>query len=134
MALTPSQVEHYRRILIARRDELAKDTARAENAVGDQGELGQFDTGDQATADITKDGLLQEAGRESEALVQIEDALAHMAQGTYGICDDCGQEIPKARLDAVPWALLCVRDQEIADARRRADGTMTGGAPSRVVQ
>lgn len=134
MALTPSQVEHYRRILIARRNELADETARAESAVGDQSELAQADTGDRATADITKEGLLQEAGRDSETLVQIEAALDHIEKGTYGICDDCGREIPKARLDAVPWALLCVRDQEIADSKRRADGTMTGGAPSRVVQ
>jgi DnaK suppressor protein len=133
MALTRSQVEHYRRILIARRSELAEGTARAESAVGDQDELEQLDSGDRATADVAKEDLLQEAGRDSEQLAQIEAALAHIAEGTYGVCDDCGEEIPVSRLDAVPWALLCVRDQEISDKKRRADGLMSGGAPSRVV-
>ncbi len=133
MALTPSQVEHYRRILIARRSELAEGTARAESAVVDQDQLEQLDSGDRATADVAKEDLLQEAGRDSEVLVQIEAALAHIAEGTYGICDDCGEEIPVSRLDAVPWALLCVRHQEISDKKRRADGLMSGGAPSRVV-
>ncbi len=133
MALTRSQVEHYRRILIARRSELAKGTARSESAVADQDDLERLDTGDRATADVAKEDLLQEAGRDSEQLVQIEAALAHIAEGTYGICDDCGEEIPVSRLDAVPWALLCVRDQEISDKKRRADGLMSGGAPSRVV-
>jgi RNA polymerase-binding transcription factor len=133
MALTRSQVEHYRRILIARRSELAEGTARAESAVVDQDELEHLDTGDRATGDVAKEDLLQEAGRDSEQLAQIEAALAHITEGTYGICDDCGEEIPVSRLDAVPWALLCVRDQEISDKKRRADGLMSGGAPSRVV-
>lgn len=134
MALTRSQVEHYRRILIARRSELADGTARAESAAADQEGLGHLDTGDRATADVAKEDLLQEAGRESEQLWQIEAALAHIEAGTYGICDDCGNEIPVLRLDAVPWALLCVKDQEISDTKRRADGTLSGGAPSRVVR
>jgi DnaK suppressor protein len=134
MALTPSQIEHYRQILIERRDELARGTARAESDVGDQGELAHLDYGDKATADTTKDDLLQEAGRDSEQLQQIEEALARIAEGKYGICIECGKEIPQARLDAVPWATLCVRDQEIADQKRREAGTMSGGAPSRVVR
>jgi RNA polymerase-binding protein DksA len=134
MALTPSQVEHYRQILVARRDELAAETVRAESGVADQDELGRMDYGDRASADTAKEDLLQEAGRDSEELQQIEAALRHIAAGTYGICEECGREIPVARLDAVPWALLCVRDREIADRQRRAAGTMSGGAPSRVVR
>ena len=134
MALTPSQVEHYRRILIARRNELANETARAESAVGEQEDLAHLDTGDRATADVATDDLLQEAGRDSDTLWQIEAALAQIAAGAYGFCEACGEEIPEIRLHAVPWALLCVRDQEIADKQRRAAGTMSGGAPSRVVQ
>jgi DnaK suppressor protein len=143
MALTPSQVEHYRQLLIARRDELANATARSESAVTDQDDLVQQDSGDRAIADNAKDELLDSAGRDSDELWQIESALVHIKQGKYGICDMCGEEIPKSRLDAVPWALLCVRDQEIADEQRRHDKTrhdktrhdktMTGGAPSRVV-
>lgn len=131
MALTSSQLDHYRRILTARRDELASATVRAESEVPDQEELGHRDTGDRATADVAREDLLQEASRDSEQLQQIDAALARIDGGTYGACAVCGQEIPKARLDAVPWAILCVRDQEIAD-RRRASRAMSGGAPSRV--
>jgi DnaK suppressor protein len=133
MALTSSQVEHYRQILIARRDAMANATARSENSVSDQDDLGQQDAGDRSIADNAKDELLNSAGRDSEELSAIESALAHIRQGTYGICDMCGEEIPKSRLDAIPWALLCLKDQEIADEQRRRGKTMTGGAPSRVV-
>ena len=133
MALNSSQVEHYRRILIARRDEVASATVRAESEVSDQDELVQFDGADKSVADVAKDDLLQQAGRDSEQLGQIDSALSHIAEGKYGICDMCGEQIPVTRLNAVPWALLCIRDQEIADSRRRRAGTMSGGAPSRVV-
>jgi DnaK suppressor protein len=134
MALTPSQTEHYRQILLERRNELAKETVRAESEVGDQGDLTHLDYGDKATAAAAKDALLQEAGRESEQLQQIEHALARIAEGEYGLCAACGKPIPQSRLDAVPWATFCVVDQEIADEQRRDAGAMTGGAPSRVVR
>jgi DnaK suppressor protein len=133
MALTPEQLEHYRLLLTERRDELAQGTARAENEVADQSDLEHLDPIDQATANNAKDESIQSAGRDSEQLAQIEDALRAIADGRYGVCQECGNEIPVARLNAVPWALLCVKDQEIADERRRHDGTLTGGAPSRVV-
>ena len=134
MALTPSQVEHYRRILVARRDELASGTVRAESEANEQDELARLDYGDRATADAAKDDLLQTAGRDSEKLGQIEGALIRINHGQYGICEECGQNIPISRLDAAPWATLCIRDQENSDRKRRAAGTMSGGAPSRVVR
>jgi DnaK suppressor protein len=132
MALTSTQIDHYRRVLTARRDELASATVRAEAEVADQEDLAHQDPGDRATADVAKDDLLQAAGRDSEQLAQIEAALGRIADGSYGVCAVCGQEIPKSRLDAVPWATLCVRDQEIADNKRRTADGLTGGAPSRV--
>lgn len=138
MALTPQQLEHYRQLLIARRDELARGTVRAESEILEKTyngseELERADPMDRATADNAMDERLQEAGRDSEQLAQVETALRAIEAGTYGVCSECGQEIPVARLDAVPWATLCIRDQEISDERRRHDGVMTGGAPSRVV-
>jgi RNA polymerase-binding protein DksA len=43
-----------------------------------------------------------------ELLQQIEDALERMAEGTYGKCEECGDAIPKARLDAIPYATYCL--------------------------
>ena len=37
-------------------------------------------------------------------------ALVKLDDGTYGVCDICGEQIPPARLDALPWAVLCVQD------------------------
>jgi len=45
---------------------------------------------------------------ERKLLMEIEDALARIENGTYGICEANGEPIPKGRLDAIPWARYCV--------------------------
>ena len=46
---------------------------------------------------------------EHEELRAIDLALGRITEGNYGMCDDCGKKIPKARLDAIPYAGLCVK-------------------------
>jgi RNA polymerase-binding transcription factor DksA len=43
-------------------------------------------------------------------LREVEDALTRIEEGTYGKCRICGREIPPERLEAVPWATLCIDD------------------------
>jgi len=45
---------------------------------------------------------------EKTLLVEVQQALARIENGTYGICTNCGQPIPEKRLEAIPWASLCV--------------------------
>jgi DnaK suppressor protein len=42
------------------------------------------------------------------AVVEIDRALAKIDTGNYGVCEQCGQPIPQARLQALPYASLCV--------------------------
>jgi DnaK suppressor protein len=47
--------------------------------------------------------------RELQAMLQdVDRALVKLDEGTYGICDRCGAQIPDARLEARPWSVLCV--------------------------
>lgn len=46
--------------------------------------------------------------QDAERLQQIDNALARILQGTYGLCLKCGKEIPKARLEVLPYAFLCI--------------------------
>lgn len=56
-------------------------------------------------------------GENSEAvLAEIDAALGRIEAGTYGICTNCGQQIPIERLEAYPWASLCI------DCKRRDEG------------
>lgn len=52
-------------------------------------------------------------------LSEVGDALARIAQGTYGTCADCGSAVPEGRLEAKPEAACCVACQAKRDRRRR---------------
>ncbi len=45
---------------------------------------------------------------EKTLLAEVQQALARIDNGTYGICSNCGQPIPEKRLEAIPWATLCL--------------------------
>lgn len=55
----------------------------------------------------------------SESLEQIEDALAKIEEGTYGICEECGGEIPVERLAVVLCATHCVACQSEVDRKKK---------------
>ena len=71
--------------------------------------------GDMAT--VTFDRELDEGLEEGamQTLAQIDRALARLDDGTYGICERCGNPIGEGRLRARPWATLCIDDQRRAD-------------------
>lgn len=48
---------------------------------------------------------------------QVASALQRIKTGEYGICADCDEPISERRLNAIPWAKLCIRCQEQADLR-----------------
>jgi DnaK suppressor protein len=65
-------------------------------------------------AELGSDNFAQELtlslmGNEKEVLEQIAAALERLREGTFGVCEECGKEIPEARLEAIPYAAFCVR-------------------------
>jgi len=65
-------------------------------------------------ADIGSDNYEQEFSlslmeNEGAALEKIQVSLDRIEEGTYGACEECGARIPKTRLNAIPYATLCVK-------------------------
>lgn len=65
-------------------------------------------------ADIGSDNFEQEftltlMANDEGALERIEAALERIEDGTYGLCEECGAKIPKARLNAIPYTAMCVK-------------------------
>lgn len=67
---------------------------------------------DQGTDDFDRTISLEVTSKEYEVLRHIERALEKIEENTYGICDITGEEIPMARLEAVPYAAMTVKAQE----------------------
>ncbi len=69
---------------------------------------------DSASATAERSEALAFIDNARERLADVDEALARMDAGSYGVCADCGKPIPEARLEARPWAVRCV---ECAAAR-----------------
>jgi DnaK suppressor protein len=69
--------------------------------------------------------VLRRHEREGELLRKIEAALHRMANGSFGECDRCGQDIPSSRLEAVPVTTLCLDCQDEEEMALRRFGRRT---------
>ena len=104
------EVRKYKRLLIARRDELLKHGSIGSGVSHTVSE--PTDVSDQAkTAQETE---LTERLRQtnSHLLRATEEALERIKRGTFGVCADCGRPIGRLRLQAVPWTRLCLNCKE----------------------
>jgi DnaK suppressor protein len=69
----------------------------------------------------------QLAELEARDLNQIERALKHLQQGTYGICEVCDGRIPVARLNALPYSTTCIKCQRERECSLHGQGLRGGG-------
>lgn len=117
-----ADVEHFRALLEGERDRLR----HARQAVHHEGSLLE-ESGDLAIgsgdhiADSATETFMRELdeGLEENAdhlLDEIEAALTRIAEGTYGLCRSCGQPIAPERLEAVPYATLCIDDKRALES------------------
>lgn len=84
-------------------------------------EAREHQSDDWAQADAERDLAFALEERESAELVAIDEALKRIADGSYGLCVDCGASIATARLHAAPTAMRCVGCQEKVE---RAQGSV----------
>lgn len=108
--------ELLRKFLIKKREEIVKE-AKTEIARYLKGETKQLvesalDDGDWSVIDLSEDINFKRLETHRENLTRIDEALRKLEEGTYGICEDCGEEIPKERLEVMPFAILCRDCQE----------------------
>ena len=102
----PADLQRYRKLLLEKRHELSSAQGEAHSRVPAAGGL-QGDIIDQANADAEAELQIQLHRTEGRLARAIEEALARIEQGIYGVCAVCQQPISKARLEAVPWTHLC---------------------------
>jgi RNA polymerase-binding protein DksA len=69
------------------------------------------DRGDLAEEYSSRERDLALQAMKAEHLEQVEEALARLDEGRYGLCENCGQQIPPGRLEILPYATLCVSCQ-----------------------
>jgi len=79
------------------------------------------DVSDQASAEADQNFSMRIRDRERKLLKKIEEALARMSSGTYGICERCDGNIPYKRLKARPVTTLCIECKTLQEQEERAN-------------
>jgi DnaK suppressor protein len=113
---------NLRNVLIKRRDALRKALAGDLSMLKELRNQASGDVVDAALDSAQDEISSQLAEVESRELAFIENALEQMRAGNYGRCEGCGSNIPLARLQALPYATLCIQCQ------REAEKSGTGGS------
>ena len=102
-------------VLIMRRDALRKALAGDLSLLKELKAQTGGDVVDAALDSVQDEISSQLAEVESRELARIENALQRMRDGQYGACEACGCSIPTARLNALPYATLCIKCQREAE-------------------
>jgi DnaK suppressor protein len=114
--MNKNELKKFRTMLAAKQQELAPQLHRREGMAIEKTPDALDEVGLAAERELTTRTL----ERESKNLREVRAALRRIEDGTYGTCLDCEEEISPKRLNAVPWAPLCINCQERED-RRGAD-------------
>ena len=124
--LRKEAVGNLRQILVRRRDALRQALAGDLSSLR---ELRQQTSGDllDAAMDTAQDEISSQLAEvESRELAHIDVALERMRDGNYGLCEGCNEGIPMARLQALPYATMCIQCQREAEK----SGSAIGGGPN----
>jgi DnaK suppressor protein len=121
LVIHDKKAEEQRRIalrnsLVRKREEFVKE-AKSEISKYIRGETRQLvdtalDNGDWSVVDLSEDISLRQLSIHRETLLKIDTALRKIDEGTYGKCEDCGEDISMERLKVLPFAIYCVDCQE----------------------
>ena len=114
-------VEKFKQQLISKREEILNEAGRTLSDMTDQNQ-NVPDPNDRATIESGRSFELRIRDRERKLLSKIEEALERVAEGEFGICDDCGEEIGLKRLEARPVTTLCIDCKTIQETKERSQG------------
>lgn len=110
--MNPVMLEYFRQKLIAWRSELLRESSETIANTLQETELQQPDLADRASAETDHALELRTRDRERKLISKINSALARIEEGEYGFCEETGEPIGVARLEARPVATLSLEAQE----------------------
>lgn len=115
------ELNFFRKLLTRRLEELAMEAEKTKNTVK-ASEESASDPMDQASNQLERDFLLRLRDRESKLIVKIKEALERIENGSFGVCEECGEEISLKRLRARPMATLCIHCKHEQEALEKKNG------------
>ena len=131
-----SKYEKLKHTLLSRKDELEESKENDEEF--ETTELSNYDNhpADNASDLTDKHTRLALRKHSEEEIADIEEALTAIDEGTYGVCTECGKEIPMERLEALPTATTCVEhaQQEVNQEIRSLEESVLNSTTDQPVE
>jgi len=119
--LDDERKEKFRRILMDRLNKLLEEANKTMSEMA--GEVENFpDPTDRAVLESDRNFELRIRDRERKLIKKIKDALQRLEDGTFGICEECGEEISEERLMARPVTTLCIKCKERQEKEEKLRG------------
>ena len=123
--MTKKDLVHFEKKLLAEKQRILKQREHTNELLKQpQREAGGEISGyrphiaDQGGETYQREVASQLTSQESALLVEIDEALKRIQDGRYGICEICQAKIPKARLEIIPYARLCIKDKQKRDKEK----------------
>ena len=115
--------DHFRSMLLEERERVQKAIANLrddhpgslDDEVDEVAATSDNHLGETASATLGREIDYTLGENSEQVLAEIEAALQRIENGTYGVCRKCGREISAERLEAYPWASLCIDDARLAE-------------------
>jgi RNA polymerase-binding protein DksA len=110
-------VEHFRELLLAERKRVADaiEYLHHENSGSMEEEAPETGMADTATVTVDREVDYSLEGHSAHVLAEIDEALERIEAGTFGTCARCGKPIGEERLEAMPYATLCIECKRIEE-------------------
>ena len=128
MPLSPDQLAKSKELLLEKRamlanqvERLAKDAAESTEAT--ENSKSPLSSAENASDTYEQDFAFMSMESEEELMRKVDRALQRVREKTYGECEECGKDINPERLEALPWATMCIKCQELEERglRRKRD-------------
>lgn len=112
------ELKHFRKLLDEKMEELLAEAGRTVDGMTDTKE--NFpDPTDRASLESNRNFLLRIRDRERKLISKIKEAIARIDEGTYGRCEECGENIGLERLRARPVTTHCIDCKSLQEAQER---------------
>ena len=119
--MKPKDMEYFEKLLKETLQDLSQRGSETIDEMTDNREV-HADPADRATMETDRATMLRLRDRERKLIPKIQEALARILNGTYGQCDDCGEDIGIERLKARPVTTLCIKCKSLREEEERLRG------------
>ncbi|HAG50787.1 MAG: RNA polymerase-binding protein DksA [Deltaproteobacteria bacterium GWC2_42_51] len=113
------RLEFFKNLLNSKLEELVAGAGKAVTTMSSSREESFPDPTDRASHETDRNFLLRVKDRERKLIAKIQEALKRIDNGTYGICEICGEDISEKRLEARPVTTSCIKCKEEEEAQEK---------------